>query len=106
MTKQELIEEIELLIKANKDNAYCEFEELSNMIKKVCNDTNYMSGNDQLNHRKQRDYYYCYGLLNHGIVFAKMTYLKKLERMILKIKRTKKWRDIFKIVKEAQRRIK
>ena len=45
MTKEELIEEIELLIKANKDNAYCEFEELSNMIKKVCNDTNYMSGN-------------------------------------------------------------
>jgi hypothetical protein len=36
----------------------------------------------------------------------KMPYLKKLERMILKIKRTKKWRDIFKIVKEAQRRIK
>ena len=39
MTKQELIAEIELLIKANKDNAYCEFEELSNMIKRVCNDT-------------------------------------------------------------------
>ena len=46
MTKQELIEEIELLIKANKNNAYCEFEELSNMIKKVCNDTTYISGND------------------------------------------------------------
>ena len=46
MTKKELIGEIELLIKANKDNAYCEFEELSNMIKKVCNDTNYMGGND------------------------------------------------------------
>jgi hypothetical protein len=36
----------------------------------------------------------------------KMKYGDKLKRMILKIKRTKKWRDIFKIVKEAQRRIK
>ena len=35
-----------------------------------------------------------------------MKYGDKLKRMILKIKRTKKWRDIFKIVKEAQRRIK
>ena len=46
MTKKELIKEIELLIKANKDNPYCEFEELSNMIKKVCDDTNYMSGDE------------------------------------------------------------
>jgi hypothetical protein len=44
MTKQELIEEIELLIKANKDNPYCEFKELSNMIKKVCDDTTYEGG--------------------------------------------------------------
>ena len=35
-----------------------------------------------------------------------MKYMDKLKRMILKIKRTKKWRDIFKIVKEAQKRIK
>jgi len=44
MTKKELIEEIELLIKANKDNPYCEFEELCNMIKRVCNDTTYEGG--------------------------------------------------------------
>ena len=45
MTKEELIEEIEILIKANKDNPYCDFMELSSMILKVCTDTTYDSGN-------------------------------------------------------------
>jgi len=35
-----------------------------------------------------------------------MTYMARLARMIAKVKKETKWRDIFKIVKEAQRRIK
>jgi len=34
-----------------------------------------------------------------------MTYITRLKRMIAKIKKENKWRDIFKIVKEAQRRL-
>ena len=34
-----------------------------------------------------------------------MTYMVRLKRMIAKIKKETKWRDIFKIVKEAQRRL-
>ena len=35
-----------------------------------------------------------------------MPYIKRLQRMILKIKKEKKWRNIFRIVEEAQRRLK
>ena len=34
-----------------------------------------------------------------------MTYITRLKLMIAKIKKETKWRDIFKIVKEAQRRL-
>jgi hypothetical protein len=34
-----------------------------------------------------------------------MNYYRKLKRMIEKVKKETGWRDIFKIVKEAQRRI-
>jgi hypothetical protein len=34
-----------------------------------------------------------------------MTYMARLARMIAKVKKETKWRDIFKIVKEAQRRL-
>ena len=34
-----------------------------------------------------------------------MTYLERYKRMIAKVKAETKWRDIFKIVKEAQRRL-
>ena len=34
-----------------------------------------------------------------------MTYITRLKIMIAKIKKETKWRDIFKIVKEAQRRL-
>ena len=34
-----------------------------------------------------------------------MTYLKKFRRMIAKVRAETKWRDIFKIVEEAQRRL-
>ena len=34
-----------------------------------------------------------------------MTYHSRLKRMIAKIKNETRWRDIFKIVKEAQRRL-
>ena len=35
-----------------------------------------------------------------------MPYIKRLQLMILKIKKETKWKDIFKIVEEAQRRLK
>ena len=35
MTKQEMIEDIELIIKANKDNDYISFYDLGEMIKEV-----------------------------------------------------------------------
>ena len=62
--------------------------------------------NDQLNHRKQRGYYYRYGLYYKWPYLLKMKYLDKLRRMIQKIKNKYPRWDIFKIVKEAQRRIK
>ena len=34
-----------------------------------------------------------------------MTYLEMYKRMIAKVKAETKWRDIFKIVEEAQRRL-
>jgi len=34
-----------------------------------------------------------------------MTYIIRFKRMIAKVKKETKWRDIFKIVKEAQRRL-
>ena len=34
-----------------------------------------------------------------------MIYMVRLKRMIAKIKKETKWRDIFKIVEEAQRRL-
>ena len=34
-----------------------------------------------------------------------MTYITRLKIMIAKIKKETKWRDIFKIVEEAQRRL-
>ena len=34
-----------------------------------------------------------------------MTYITRLKLMIAKVKKKNKWRDIFKIVEEAQRRL-